>query len=576
MQREFRGLGASSGIALGPALVWRPVQPASAAVRAAGSPEEETVRLQAARQAAEEELAELRDRAEREMGGEEAAIFSAHLLMLSDPALMGEAEELVRQGLSAEAAVEQATERQAALLAALPDAYLAERAADVRDVGGRLLAHLQDRRRPEPRLEQPAVVVARDLTPSQTARLPKDLLLGIVTEAGGPTSHVAIMARALGIPVVVGVPGIVDATNSGDVVALDGDTGEVVVRPADEELARWRRRQELLEADRRRLAGLASRPAVTADGHPVSLLANISTPADVARALEMGAQGVGLFRTEFLYMDRDDAPGEDEQYLAYREVIERCAPHPVTIRTLDVGGDKQLPYLGLKREMNPFLGWRALRYCLDAPDVFRTQLRALLRAAAGGPGEAARVGIMFPFVVSLEEIRRAKAQVELARRELEARGAPHAGPVKIGIMVETPAAALMAERLAREVDFFSIGSNDLTQYTLAADRHNEHVAQIFDELHPAVLRLIEATIRAADRAGIEVSLCGELAGDARAAPLLLGLGLRKFSAAAPSLPRLKEKISATTLEEARGLARRALQAASAEEVRALLSGHDGE
>src|SRR5690606_38735693 len=266
--------------------------------------------------------------------------------------------------------VEQATERHAALLAALPDAYLAERAADVRDVGGRLLAHLQDRRRPEPRLEQPAVVVARDLTPSQTARLPKDLLLGIVTEAGGPTSHVAIMARALGIPVVVGVPGIVDATNSGDVVALDGDTGEVAVRPADEELARWRRRQELLEADRRRLAELASRPAVTADGHPVSLLANISTPADVARALEMGAQGVGLFRTEFLYMDRDDAPGEDEQYLAYREVIERCAPHPVTIRTLDVGGDKQLPYLGLKREMNPFLGWRALRYCLDAPDVF--------------------------------------------------------------------------------------------------------------------------------------------------------------------------------------------------------------
>ena len=226
MQREFRGLGASSGIALGPALVWRPVQPASAAVRAAGGPEEETVRLQAARQAAEEELAELRDRAEREMGGEEAAIFSAHLLMLSDPALMGEAEELVRQGLSAEAAVEQATERQAALLAALPDAYLAERAADVRDVGGRLLAHLQDRRRLEPRLEQPAVVVARDLTPSQTARLPKDLLLGIVTEAGGPTSHVAIMARALGIPVVVGVPGIVDATNSGDVVALDGDTGK--------------------------------------------------------------------------------------------------------------------------------------------------------------------------------------------------------------------------------------------------------------------------------------------------------------------------------------------------------------
>lgn len=574
MQRKYKGLGASPGIAIGPALVWRPVE-AAAVERAAGSPEEELARLHTAKEAVEKELTELRDRAEQEMGADEAAIFSAHLLILSDPALVGAAEERIRQGESAAAAMRHVTEEQAALLAALEDDYLAARAADVRDVGGRVVAHLEGRHDQGPTLTEPSIIVAHDLTPSETARLPKELLLGIVTEVGGATSHVAIMARALGIPVVVGVAGVVAETAIGDVAALDGATGEVAVGLDDEQLAVWRWRQERAEEDRRRLLVLASKPAVTADDHPVTLLANISTPADAPRALEMGAQGVGLFRTEFLYMDRGEAPSEDEQHEAYREVLERFAPYPVTIRTLDVGGDKDLPYLNLQREMNPFLGWRALRYCLDTPDVFRTQLRAILRAAAvdaGRDGAKPRVGIMFPFVTSVEEIRRAKEQLEIARRELDERGMPRAEAVDIGIMVETPAAAVMADRFAREVDFFSIGSNDLTQYTLAADRHNENVADIFDELHPAVLRLIDMTIRAADEAGIEVSLCGELAGNPVAAPLLLGLGLRKFSAAAPALLTLKEQIARMSLANARALAQKALQCTSVEEVRTLLAG----
>lgn len=565
VEEGYLGLGAAPGVAVGPAMVWRPGRRPVATTVTEQSGEEEKARLEAAVRAVQKELEELRSRTERELGSDQAAIFTAQLLMLSDPALIGTAEELISLGKSAEAAVDKATTDQAALLASLPDEYLAERATDVRDVGERLVAHLRGEQDDLPVLEVPSIVVASDLTPSETARLPKDRLLGLVTEIGGRTSHVAIMARSLGIPAVVGVKGIARRVQSGDVVAVDGSSGEVAVRPDAGVLAKWRQRLQQDEAAKNGRHVLAVLPAVTTDGHEVSLWANIGHPAEAKTARELGAEGVGLFRTEFLYMGRDRLPSEEEQLAVYRQAVEHMAPYPVIIRTLDIGGDKDLPYLGLAREANPFLGWRALRYSLSRPDIFRTQLKAILRAGVYG-----KVKIMFPLVVSVEEIRQAKEQLALAQAELDERGLPWAENVPVGIMVETPAAAILADQLAYEVDFFSIGSNDLIQYTLAADRQNEKVSLIYDPFHPAVLRLIRGTIAAGHKAGIEVGMCGELAGDPLATPLLLGLGLGEFSMAAPSLAAIKEKIRTSSLRAATKLAQQALDLSSGEDVRVLL------
>ncbi len=565
VEEGYLGLGAAPGVAVGPAMVWRPGRRPVATTVTEQSGEEEKARLEAAVRAVQKELEELRSRTERELGSDQAAIFTAQLLMLSDPALIGTAEELISLGKSAEAAVDKATTDQAALLASLPDEYLAERATDVRDVGERLVAHLRGEQDDLPVLEVPSIVVASDLTPSETARLPKDRLLGLVTEIGGRTSHVAIMARSLGIPAVVGVKGIARRVQNGDVVAVDGSSGEVAVRPDAGELAKWRQRLQQHEAAKNGRYVLAVLPAITTDGHEVSLWANIGHPAEAKIARELGAEGVGLFRTEFLYMGRDRLPSEEEQLAVYRQAVEHMAPYPVIIRTLDIGGDKDLPYLGLAREANPFLGWRALRYSLSRPDIFRTQLKAILRAGVYG-----KVKIMFPLVVSVEEIRQAKEQLALAQAELDERGLPWAENVPVGIMVETPAAAILAHQLAYEVDFFSIGSNDLIQYTLAADRQNEKVSLIYDPFHPAVLRLIDKTIAAGHKAGIEVGMCGELAGDPLATPLLLGLGLGEFSMAAPSLAAIKEKIRTSSLRAATKLAQQALDLSSGEDVRVLL------
>ena len=565
VEEGYLGLGAAPGVAVGPAMVWRPGRRPVATTVTEQSGEEEKARLEAAVRAVQKELEELRSRTERELGSDQAAIFTAQLLMLSDPALIGTAEELISLGKSAEAAVDKATTDQAALLASLPDEYLAERATDVRDVGERLVAHLRGEQDDLPVLEVPSIVVASDLTPSETARLPKDRLLGLVTEIGGRTSHVAIMARSLGIPAVVGVKGIARRVQNGDVVAVDGSSGEVAVRPDAGVLAKWRQRLQQDEAAKNGRHVLAVLPAVTTDGHEVSLWANIGHPAEAKTARELGAEGVGLFRTEFLYMGRDRLPSEEEQLAVYRQAVEHMAPYPVIIRTLDIGGDKDLPYLGLAREANPFLGWRALRYSLSRPDIFRTQLKAILRAGVYG-----KVKIMFPLVVSVEEIRQAKEQLALAQAELDERGLPWAENVPVGIMVETPAAAILAHQLAYEVDFFSIGSNDLIQYTLAADRQNEKVSLIYDPFHPAVLRLIDKTIAAGHKAGIEVGMCGELAGDPLATPLLLGLGLGEFSMAAPSLAAIKEKIRTSSLRAATKLAQQALDLSSGEDVRVLL------
>jgi phosphotransferase system enzyme I (PtsI) len=565
----WQGVGAAPGIAIGPAVVVKRSQgEISSETGAAFDPRREEARLAEAERAVRAEIAALRERTERELGAEQAAIFTAHLLMLEDPALVGEARRLIAtEGLSAVMAVKRVVAELSATLAALPDEYLRERAADVRDVGERLLAYLTGTAGQELVLKEPAVVVGTDLTPSQTARLPKDKLLGLASAAGGRTSHVAILARSLGVPAVVGLgEAWISEVRDGDLLVVDGTQGLVLVNPDPAELAAWRRRQAQEKAERERLAALRSLPAVTRDGRRLELSANIGNPADVEAAKACGAEGVGLFRTEFLYMDRSELPTEDEQFEAYRAVVRAFAPQPVIIRTLDVGGDKNIPYLGLKREENPFLGLRAIRFSLARPDIFRTQLRAILRASSYG-----NVKVMFPMVAAPQEVRAARAHLEAVREELITAGAKVADKIEVGIMVEVPAAALAADLLAPEVDFFSIGSNDLIQYTLAADRHNERVAYLYEPFHPAVLRLIERTISAAHGAGIWAGMCGELAGDPLAAPLLLGLGLDEFSMAADSIPMVKERLRSLSYEEAQGLARVAMSLPDAEAVRALLA-----
>ncbi|MDK2924408.1 MAG: phosphoenolpyruvate-protein phosphotransferase system enzyme [Bacillota bacterium] len=565
----WQGVGAAPGIAIGPAVVVKRSQgEISSETGAAFDPRREEARLAEAERAVRAEIAALRERTERELGAEQAAIFTAHLLMLEDPALVGEARRLIAtEGLSAVMAVKRVVAELSATLAALSDEYLRERAADVRDVGERLLAYLTGTAGQELVLKEPAVVVGTDLTPSQTARLPKDKLLGLASAAGGRTSHVAILARSLGVPAVVGLgEAWISEVRDGDLLVVDGTQGLVLVNPDPAELAAWRRRQAQEKAERERLAALRSLPAVTRDGRRLELAANIGSPADVEVARASGAEGVGLLRTEFLYMDRSELPTEDEQFEAYRAVARAFSPQPVIIRTLDVGGDKDIPYLGLKREENPFLGLRAIRFSLARPDIFRTQLRAILRASSYG-----NVKVMFPMVAAPQEVRAARAHLEAVREELITAGAKVADKIEVGIMVEVPAAALAADLLAPEVDFFSIGSNDLIQYTLAADRHNERVAYLYEPFHPAVLRLIERTISAAHGAGIWAGMCGELAGDPLAAPLLLGLGLDEFSMAAGSIPVVKERLRSLSYEEAQGLARVALSLPDAEAVRALLT-----
>jgi phosphotransferase system enzyme I (PtsI) len=561
----WQGLAAAPGIAIGPAAVLKKTTGDLEQTGPAAEPQEEEARLTAAVEAVRRELTALKERTEREVGAEQAAIFGAHLLMLDDPALVGETRRLIREEkLAAPAALTRVVDDLAAVLDALPDEYLRERAADVRDVGGRLLAELTGART-EVVLPAPAVVVGADLTPSQTAQLPKDKLLALLSGTGGRTAHVAILARSLGIPAVVGLGERLSTVRDGDLVAVDGTQGLVAVNPSDQELEEWRRRQAAAEEEKARLAAFKDLPGVTRDGRRVELAANIGTPGDVGPAQALGAEGVGLFRTEFLYMDRTDLPSEEEQFEAYRTAVAAFAPQPVIIRTLDIGGDKELPYLGLTREENPFLGLRAIRFSLARPEVFRTQLRAILRAGAYG-----NVKVMFPMVATPAEVRSARRHLEEVREELSRAGVKLAEKIEVGIMVEVPAAALAADLLAPEVDFFSIGSNDLIQYTLAADRHNERVAYLYEPFHPAVLRLIERTIRAAHAAGIWAGMCGELAGDRLATPLLLGLGLDEFSMAAGSLPAVKERLRALSYAEAQRIAATALSLPDAAAVRAHL------
>jgi len=559
---ELAGIPASPGIAIGPIARYELV-PVEVSRHQINDPEAEKQRLQAAIQVAKQEIQKLHRQAVAQVGDYEAAIFEAHLLFLDDPALVDPAvQRIADEKINAEAAWQTTVDETVAAYRALEDPYLQARAADVADVGQRVLKLLAGVVPASLELSAPSILIAADLTPSDTAQLNPDQVLGLCTELGSATSHSAILARALGIPAVVGAgPGIL-RLDEGTAVALDGQQGRIWVTPDTDKLAELQQQREAWLATQAAAKAASQQPAITQDGQQVEVVANIGRLADVKPALDNGAEGVGLLRTEFLYLDRTTAPSEEEQLAAYQGIAEVLGTRPLIIRTLDIGGDKPLPYLDLGQEENPFLGWRAIRYCLDRPEILKTQLKAILRAS---PGHQFKV--MFPMVASVTEVRTAKAIWAEAEAELRRAAIPFDATIEIGIMVEVPSAATIADQLAAEVDFFSIGTNDLSQYTMAADRTNARVGTLADPFQPAVLRLIRQTIEAAHAAGIWVGLCGEFAGDPLATPILLGLGLDEFSMSAPAIPLVKQTISRLTVARAEEIAAEALKLDSAEAIK---------
>ena len=538
---RLEGVAASEGVAVGPAFVHRParLEPRRARI-SEGEVEAELARFREAVGKVSRQLSETMERLREEGAEEEAAIFEAHVELAEDPELAERIEERVRDGLeSPEAAVLAAGEEYAGMLAAMEDEYLAARADDVRDVTAQVAAELMGAGAGGlESLERPSVVLAKNLAPSDTARMPKGMVLGFVTAEGSKTSHVSIMARSMGIPAVVGVGAeALEALRDPRTVAVDGGAGYAVVDPDEAALAEFEEKQRGQRAEREALEEFRHVEAKTRDGRRIEVSANLGSHREAEEALAWGAEGVGLFRTEFLFMERDELPSEEEQYEAYAAVAQTFGERPVVIRTLDVGGDKDIPGVEQPEEENPFLGWRGIRMSLDVPELFKPQLRALLRAAA-----RSNLKVMFPMVVDAEEVRRAKVVLKECEEELEREG-NETGPLEVGVMVETPAAALCAAELSREVSFFSIGTNDLVQYTLAADRGNEKLRNLQSASHPAVLRLIGLACEAAKEAGIWVGVCGEAAADVSLIPKLVSLGVTELSMSAPSIPAAKRVIS---------------------------------
>ena len=538
---RIEGVAASEGVAVGPVFVHTAEEftPERETIPE-GTAEEEIGHFEAAVEAVVPKLLETAEKM-REAGNEnEAAIFDAHIELAQDPELAEGVTERVKNLESPEAAVLAVGEEYAGMFAAMEDEYMAARADDVRDVTRQIAAEIVGESTPGlEALSEPAVILARALAPSDTARVPKGMALGFVTAEGSKTSHVSIMARSMGIPAVVGVGANLEEAFEAETVAVDGGKGYAIADPDSDTLADIERRQEELEKERVALEEYKNVEARTSDGRRIEVSANLGSAKDAEDALQWGAEGVGLFRTEFLFMERDELPSEDEQYEVYREVAEAFGEKPVVIRTLDVGGDKDLPGVEQPEEENPFLGWRGIRMCLDVPDLFKPQLKALLRAAAYG-----NLKMMFPMVVNADEVRQAKGLLDECRQELEERDTGY-GSIDVGVMIETPAAALCAKDLAKEVAFFSVGTNDLVQYTLAADRGNERLQHLQNADHPAVLTLIGLTCEAAREAGIWVGVCGEAAADPELVPKLVELGVTELSMSAPSIPKAKKVVSET-------------------------------
>ncbi|ADM70786.1 Phosphoenolpyruvate-protein phosphotransferase [Paenibacillus polymyxa E681] len=545
----IEGIGAAAGVAIGKAFVlpsWEwdlPDQKMDVVDLA-----KEFERLYEGIRTSKSEIQFIKDEFREMVGPEESSIFDAHLAILEDPEFMNEIRGIIeRQYKAAEVAVKEAIDHFVTMFDLLDDEYMKERAIDIKDVGNRLLKHLLGA--PEvtlPKDTQPYILVAKELSPSQSAHLNPSYVLGIVTMNGGKTSHSAIMARALGIPLVSGLESNLNLpVQTGDMMVVDGDLGKVYVNPEKTVTDHYKILRDEQRRRKEQLQVLASVDAVTKDGTTLRLAANISSIKELEAALKHGAQGVGLFRTEFLYMDRKSAPDEEEQYEVYRLIAEKAGNHSVVIRTLDIGGDKPLDYLQLPEEENPFLGYRAIRISLDWKELFKTQLTAILRASATG-----NIKVMYPMISSVEEVRQADALLKEAMADLDARGLAYNSNIQRGIMIEVPAAAMIADLLAAETDFFSIGTNDLVQYVLAVDRMNEQIAHMYHPYHPAVLRMLRMTAQAAHQAGIDVSVCGEMAGDERSVPLWLELGIHQLSMSPQSLLRVKHRVLNTTASEA--------------------------
>ena len=564
-ERTFRGIPVSAGVSRGKLLVLDRTRPSIARrTIPEGQVPEEVARLERALVETRHQILAVQRRVSEAMGAEEGSIFDAHLLVLEDRTLIDEVVRLVqRESVNAEYAFHSVAERYAATLGAIEDDYLRERATDMRDVTARVLNNLLGLKADVDlrHLKEPCIIISHDLTPSNTAQLDKRNVLGFGTDVGSKTSHTAIMARSLRIPAVVGLNDASVQLQNGEYALLDGFNGVIVVNPSDQTLFEYgaiSRKQATLEEKLRDMVG---KPAVTLDGHRVFLSANIESPSDAEAVKANGAEGVGLFRTEYLFINREMPPTEEQQYQAYSEAARALKPLPVVIRTLDLGGDKLLAHMALPREMNPFLGWRAIRFCLQETDIFREQLRAILRASA-----ETNIKMMFPMISGLEELNQANELVEKFKTELRQENLPFDEHLEVGAMIETPSAVIVADALAKRLKFFSIGTNDLIQYSLAVDRMNEKIAHLYEPTHPAIVRLIKATVDAAHHQKVWVSVCGEMASEPVLAPLLLGLGVDELSVAPPLVSPVKFLIRRLKMSEAKEVADFALQCETSAEI----------
>ena len=562
------GIPASPGIVFGKALVLKEEKIVLDTTKITDDQvEAEVARFYEGRNAAVEQLNSIKDRAFASLGEEKAAIFEGHLMILEDEELEEEILDYLRShNVNASVAASKIIDQQVAMLSEIDDEYLKERAGDIRDIGNRLIKNilgmpivdLGD-------INEESILVAYDLTPSETAQLNLEKVLGFITDIGGRTSHTSIMARSLELPAIVGTNNVTEQVNTGDFLILDAVNNRIYINPTQAQIDELKALEAKLAEEKAELAKLKDLPAITLDGHKVDVVANIGTIRDCDGAHRSGAEGVGLYRTEFLFMDRDQLPTEEEQFIAYKEVVEAMDDRLVVLRTMDIGGDKDLPYLDLPKEMNPFLGWRAIRIALDRREILHAQLRAVLRASAFG-----KLAVMFPMIISVEEIRELKSVIEILKAELRTEGKAFDENIQIGVMVETPSAAVNAKFLAKEVDFFSIGTNDLTQYTLAVDRGNELISHLYNPMQPSVLSLIKQVIDASHTEGKWTGMCGELAGDEHATLLLLGMGLDEFSMSAISVPRIKKLIRNVNFQDAKALADKALQQPTAAQIERLI------
>ncbi|ENC39540.1 phosphoenolpyruvate-protein phosphotransferase PtsI [Escherichia coli] len=563
------GILASPGIAFGKALLLKEDEIVIDRKKiSADQVDQEVERFLSGRAKASAQLETIKTKAGETFGEEKEAIFEGHIMLLEDEELEQEIIALIKdKHMTADAAAHEVIEGQASALEELDDEYLKERAADVRDIGKRLLRNILGLKIIDlSAIQDEVILVAADLTPSETAQLNLKKVLGFITDAGGRTSHTSIMARSLELPAIVGTGSVTSQVKNDDYLILDAVNNQVYVNPTNEVIDKMRAVQEQVASEKAELAKLKDLPAITLDGHQVEVCANIGTVRDVEGAERNGAEGVGLYRTEFLFMDRDALPTEEEQFAAYKAVAEACGSQAGIVRTMDIGGDKELPYMNFPKEENPFLGWRAIRIAMDRKEILRDQLRAILRASAFG-----KLRIMFPMIISVEEVRALRKEIEIYKQELRDEGKAFDESIEIGVMVETPAAATIARHLAKEVDFFSIGTNDLTQYTLAVDRGNDMISHLYQPMSPSVLNLIKQVIDASHAEGKWTGMCGELAGDERATLLLLGMGLDEFSMSAISIPRIKKIIRNTNFEDAKVLAEQALAQPTTDELMTLVN-----